>query len=121
MASYRLITDEDKEYISSFMNWLNENITPAQVDQEHFANCIMNIDSLMRFGSGGMDTSDKNAVLPINSVSNSATSCSFKEVKDIWNAAKKYLLQDMGEICKGDATYEEDAPDLNTYYERHYY
>lgn len=62
MASYRLITDEDKEYISSFMDWLNENITPAQVDQEHFANCIMNIDNLMRFGSGGLHIVSNNEV-----------------------------------------------------------
>lgn len=67
------------------------------------------------------DTSNENSGLHLQRVSNCASSCSFKEVKDIWNAAEKHVLHEMGEVCKGDANYEEDTPDLNTYYERHYY
>ena len=54
MASYKLITTEDEKYISEFMDWLQENITPSQVDQETFANNIMNISNIMKFGSGGV-------------------------------------------------------------------
>lgn len=69
--------------------------------------------------ANGVPASDSG--LHLQRVSNCASSCSFKEVKDIWNAAEKHVLHEMGEVCKGDANYEKDTPDLNTYYERHYY
>lgn len=56
-----------------------------------------------------------NAILP--HVSGSA---SFDTVKRIWNAAENYTMHELGEICKGDAAYCEDVPDLDTYFERHY-
>lgn len=56
-----------------------------------------------------------NGVLPC--VSGSA---SFDDVRRIWNAAEKWVMHEIGEICKGDVDYEEDVPDLETYYERHY-
>jgi len=79
------------------------------------------LNEKMEKDSEGNHVDLKNSKLPIQRVSNCASICSFKEVKDIWNAAEKHVLHEMGEVCKGDANYEEDTPDLNTYYERHYY
>ena len=45
---------------------------------------------------------------------------SFDAVKRIWNAAENYTMHQLGEICKGDAAYCEDVPDLETYFDRHY-
>lgn len=45
---------------------------------------------------------------------------SFDDVKRIWNAAENYTLHELGEICKGDAAYCEDVPDLETYFEQNY-
>lgn len=45
---------------------------------------------------------------------------SFDAVKRIWNAAENYTMHELGEICKGDAAYCEDVPDLETYFDRHY-
>ena len=47
-------------------------------------------------------------------------SVSFDEVKNIWNAAEKYILNEIGEITKGDANYDENTPDLETYFEKYY-
>jgi hypothetical protein len=90
--------------------FLKENVLEAM---EEYANEILKQAYVV------VDNPEK--VLHIQHVSNSVSSCSFIEVKDIWNAAEKYVLHEIGEICKGDANYEEDIPDLNTYYERHYY
>ena len=46
---------------------------------------------------------------------------SFADVKRIWNAAENYTLHELGEICKGDAAYCEDVPDLENYFERHWH
>jgi hypothetical protein len=59
----------------------------------------------------------KEQLLDLFDVSGSA---SFDDVKRIWNAAENYLMHEIGEICKGDAAYCEDVPDLETYFERHY-
>ena len=61
------------------------------------------------------DQSDANCA-----ILNISGSASFDDVRHIWNAAEKYMMHETGEICKGDEAYEEDVPDLETYYERHY-
>ncbi len=66
MASFNLIGKEDENYINGFMEWLRGNIDPAQAGQEVFANSIINILNIMRFGTGGIDTSDSGVVNHIN-------------------------------------------------------
>jgi hypothetical protein len=49
-----------------------------------------------------------------------SASASFDEVKRIWNASENHIMHELGEICKGDAAYCENVPDLETYFKQHY-
>ena len=109
----------EKEFRTAHPETLGE--TDAEFDLDNYKDWLEDEYCKILLNQANVDNTRTEPALPIQSVSNSASSCSFNEVKDIWNAAEKHVLHEMGKICKGDANYEEDTPDLNTYYERHYY
>ncbi len=41
------MTKEDIKYIEDYLEWVRQNINPAEVDFEHFANGMMNCNNIL--------------------------------------------------------------------------
>ena len=41
------MTKEDIKYIEDYLEWVRQNMNPAEVDFEHFANGIMNCNKIL--------------------------------------------------------------------------
>jgi hypothetical protein len=68
MASYTLISEQDKKEALEFLDWIRINAKFDAFELETFANGMMKLNNIIDFGSGGMDTSDESKALPIQDV-----------------------------------------------------
>tara|TARA_R110002012_G_scaffold311995_1_gene522047 strand:+ start:682 stop:948 length:267 start_codon:yes stop_codon:yes gene_type:complete len=41
------MTKEDIKYIKDYLEWVSQNMNPAEVDFEHFANGMMNCNNIL--------------------------------------------------------------------------
>lgn len=113
MEDMNSITSEIK-CLDAYVKAMKNSYTHSTL-LEDLDNVLMHINNLKAWA--GIDVEADENTLPIQRVSGSA---SFDTVKRIWNAAENYTMHELGEICKGDAAYCEDVPDLETYFDRHY-
>jgi abortive infection bacteriophage resistance protein len=111
---YQKSKEEQQKLVNQYLDKISDEIKAKNMDllianKEHVDVTSINTEDKIEV------TAQFNKSFPLRTSDNL-----FDEVRNIWNAAEQYVLQEVGEICKGDANYIEEPIDFQSYYHLHY-